>query len=170
MILVNSFPSACWQPLPALGRGRSAFLPPPALPRLVRACAVRRRRDVLKLRRRRRGCSVLQASVLCVVGILLLAWLCARAPTWPQTVGKGARRRRRTGPRPPTWAFHFRWDRGGDPVWDSFPPLWRETAERGNWRRLVSPFCFAPLALARGAVSLLFAVRLLGVVVGRDAS
>lgn len=53
--------------------------------------------DVHKSRRRRRGRSVLEASVLCGVGTLLLAGLCARARTWPPTVCKGARRRRRAG-------------------------------------------------------------------------
>lgn len=53
---------------------------------------------VHKPRRRRRGCSVLEASVLSGVGILLLAGLCARARTWPQTVCKCARRRWRASP------------------------------------------------------------------------
>lgn len=77
------------------------FLHPHSFFNLVHSAAVRRRGGVHKPRRRRRGCSVLEASVLCGVGILLLVGLCARARTWPQTVCKGARRQRPvdSGPR-----------------------------------------------------------------------
>uniref|UniRef100_A0A8C0M377 RNA-binding protein FUS n=1 Tax=Canis lupus familiaris TaxID=9615 RepID=A0A8C0M377_CANLF len=57
--------------------------------------------DVHKSRRRRRGRSVLEASVLCGVGTLLLAGLCARARTWPPTTIPN-KQPKAMGPTPPS--------------------------------------------------------------------